>query len=51
MSAWIEIKNQEDVQLSEDGRTIEVLYEENEFGNCYIEIPIEIIKNILPHEN
>lgn len=47
MSLWKQIKNQEDVELSEDGKTIEVLYEFDHNGNNYIEIPVEFIKNVL----
>ena len=47
MSTWIEIKNQEDVELSEDGKTIEVKYNFDEFGNTYIEIPVEFIYYVL----
>ncbi|KKN63239.1 hypothetical protein LCGC14_0503570 [marine sediment metagenome] len=44
MSLWIEIKKQEDVELSEDGKTIEVCYGADHNGNNYIDIPIELIK-------
>ena len=47
MSNWIEIKKQEDVELSGDGKTIEVLYSSDEHGNNYIDIPIEFIKSVL----
>ena len=47
MSEWIEIKDPEDVELSEDGKHIEVLYNYNAFGNQYIEIPVEYIKNVM----
>lgn len=47
MSTWIKIKKQEDVELSEDGKTIDVLYSFDHNGNNYIEIPVEFIKFIL----
>jgi len=49
MSEWFEIKNQEDVKISEDGKTVDVLFNTNEWGNQYVEIPIEFIMNILEH--
>lgn len=47
MSTWIEIKNKEDVELSDDGKHIEVLYSSDKFGNNYIEIPVEFLKSAL----
>ena len=43
MSTWIEVK-EEDVELSDDGKTIEVLYSSDKFGNNYIEIPVEFLR-------
>ena len=47
MSAWRRITDKDDVQLSDDGTTIDVLVDTNEFGNEYIEIPVERIKALL----
>ena len=47
MSVWIKIKSQEDVELSEDGETIDVHYGHDHNGNNYIEIPIEFLKSLL----
>jgi len=47
MSIWHEIKKQEDVELSEDGKTIEVLYGFDHNGNKYIEIPVDFVKCVL----
>ena len=47
MSEWTEIKTREDVELSEDGKHIEVLYNTNMWGNQYIEIPVEFITSEL----
>ena len=44
MSIWHEIKDQEDVQLSDDGKTIEVCYGSDNQGNLYVDIPIEYVK-------
>ena len=50
MSTWIEIKKQEDVEISEDGKTIQVLYRYDHNGNNYIEIPVEFVKTHLTQE-
>lgn len=47
MSEWYAIENQEDVEISKDGKQLEVLFNSNNFGNCYVEIPIEYITNVL----
>ena len=48
MSTRRTIKKQEDVELSEDGKTLEVLYEFDYNGNNYIDIPIEFVQQALP---
>lgn len=47
MSLWREIKDQDDVELSKDGKTLDVLYDGDQHGNYYIEIPIEFVKRAL----
>lgn len=47
MSIWKKVKHQDDVELSEDGKTLEVFYDSDQFGSCYIEIPIEFVKKAL----
>ena len=44
MSVWHEIKKQEDVEVSEDGKTIDVLFSSDNWGNNYIQIPIKFIE-------
>lgn len=44
MSLWKKIKDQDDVELSKDGKTLDVLYDGDQQGNYYIEIPIEFVK-------
>ncbi len=50
MSRWYEIKSQADVEMSEDGETIDVLFLTDRDGNNYVEIPIKFIKHCL-HNN
>lgn len=47
MSEWYEVKNPEDIELSDDGKYLDVLFAVNEGGNCYVEIPIELIRKLL----
>ena len=47
MSLWKKIKDEDDVELSEDGKTLEVLYDTDKQGNYYIEIPIEIVRKAM----
>ena len=48
MSEWRKIKVPDDVALSEDGTTLDVLIDHHEgFGNVYIEIPIEFVVRAL----
>lgn len=47
MSIWYEIKEQDDVELSDDKKTLEVCYEHDHNGNLYIDIPIEFVKHAL----
>ena len=51
MSLWYEIKDQDDVSLSDDGKTIYVCFNGNHNGNIYVEIPVGfVIKAILQNE-
>jgi hypothetical protein len=46
MSEWFTVE-EDDVSLSLDGKTINVLFASNDWGNQYIEIPVEFIKAVL----
>ena len=48
MSEWFEITDHGDVELSEDRETIEILFNNNENGNQYIDVPVEFIRQVLP---
>jgi len=48
MSIWYEIKDPADVELSEDGKTVEILYKNDNTGNYYVGVPVEFLKNVLP---
>jgi len=47
MSLWYEIKNKDDVELSEDGTEVDVLFNSDGFGNQYISIPVEFLVELL----
>ncbi len=47
MSEWFEIKDKEDVELSGDGERIMILFNTNEFGNQYVEIPVKFIRRVI----
>jgi hypothetical protein len=47
MSTWITIKDKEDIDYDPKDNTIDVLYSDDKFGNNYISIPVEFIKEIL----
>jgi hypothetical protein len=47
MSYWYEIKKQEDVELSDDKKNIEILFNSDSFGNYYVEVPIEFVLNVI----
>lgn len=47
MSEWYEVNDPEDVDFSLDGKSIHILYKTNRNGNCYVEVPVDLIENIL----
>ena len=47
MSEWFEVKNKEDVEVSKDRKDLEILFNTNDWGNQYIIVPIEFIKNAM----
>ena len=48
MSRWLEIEDIEDLEV--EGDMLNVLYESDDWGNNYIQIPIEMIKKKLEGE-
>lgn len=48
MSIWYKVKEQEDVELSVDGKTLDVCFLEDHNGGNYVEIPIEFVKKVMP---
>ena len=50
MSEWFEVKDKGNIDLSEDGKSVYILFETNQFGNRYVEIPIEFFNFGFPAE-
>ena len=50
MSEWYKIKDQADVELSEDGKSIEIMFNTNYSGSQYIEVTVEFIKRVLKED-
>jgi hypothetical protein len=49
MSEWIKLDEPEDIQISDDGKELEILFETNDFGNRYLTIPISWIDTALAY--
>ena len=47
MSEWIDTINADDIELSEDKKYVLIMFETNEFGNRWIEVPIEFLRDVL----
>ena len=51
MSTWIEIKEADAVELSDDGKTIEVYIGSDHGGAIYVDIPLEFIHKAREPDN
>ena len=49
MSEWYEVKDPDDVNLSDDKKFVHILLDTDYFGNRYVEVPVEILVKLL-HE-
>jgi len=47
MSEWWKVKDPDDVDVSDDGETLDVLFKTHYTGDCYVEIPIDFVKKAL----
>lgn len=47
MSEWKRVRHRDEVSLSEDGKSLEVLIGTSAWGNEYIEIPVEFVREVL----
>lgn len=47
MSTWYEIKDKDDVSLSDDGKSLHVNFDGDQNGNIWVEIPLEFIAPLL----
>lgn len=46
MSVWYPVES-DDVDLSDDGKTVEVLFKSDHNGNNYVEIPVKVLVKLL----
>lgn len=44
MSIWHQVKEIDDIEVSEDKKTLDILFRGDNNGNEYIEIPLEFIR-------
>lgn len=44
MSKWHEVFNEDDVSISEDGKTLEIKFDTDHNGNIWVEIPLAFIE-------
>jgi hypothetical protein len=47
MSIWYEIKDKEDVHLSDDGKELQINFDSDHNGNIWVSVPIELINNLI----
>jgi len=47
MSIWHEVKDKDNIAISEDKETIEIMFREDCNGGNYVDIPIKFIEEIL----
>lgn len=44
MSIWYEITDEEDIDFSEDGKEMHILYDNDNTGNYYVSVSVELLK-------
>lgn len=52
MSLWYQVKDPDDIELSDDGKTLEIdvtetLQLNTGWGHVYLEIPVEFVKKLI----
>jgi len=43
MSKWYPVTEEEDIDFSDDKKFVHILYRTDRSGNCYVEIPVELL--------
>lgn len=46
MSIWYDIKDKEDVSLSDDGKSLQINFDSDHNGNIWVEVPLEFIDQL-----
>ena len=48
MSIWYDIKKTDEVNVSEDGKTLDILFDSKDYnGATYVQVPLERVKEVL----
>jgi len=47
MSEWFEITDPKDIEVSDNGETIEVWFDSDKNGNKYVDIPLALIFEVI----
>jgi len=50
MSEWFEVKDKDNVELSDDGKFVDIMFDTNDFGNRYVEVPVGMLVKLLATE-
>ena len=50
MSEWFEITDPKDIEVSDNGETIEVWFDSDRNGNKYVDIPLALISEVIGAE-
>ena len=43
MSEWYEVKDADFIELSDDKKFVQILFNTTDHGNCYVEFPVEML--------
>lgn len=47
MSEWFDVTDQDDVDLSDDGKEVHILFATNRNGNRYVSVSVELLAKVL----
>lgn len=48
MSIWYDIKKTDEVNVSDDGKTLDILFDSKDYnGAMYVQVPLERVKEVL----
>jgi len=47
MSVWIEIKDKDSLDISDDGKDLEIFVNQDDFGANYYTVPLDLIDEVI----